>query len=129
MSADVRCGRCGSYRRRSSDPFHWNEESVAGLVIGYLCPDCQTSEEHIEAEVNVTLSPPSEHRAVKVEGREGLVKLIYALIASYPTPDVLRAKADKLAKARTDEQATEMVRLMRSLADRMESGELYEDEQ
>ena len=38
----------------------------------------------------------------------------------------MRAKADRLAAARKD--MPELVRLMRTIADDMESGELYEDE-
>lgn len=128
MKDDVRCSRCRSYRRRSSNPFHWNEDYIAGLVIGYQCPDCQTAEENLGAEVNLVLNPPDTHRALKMDAHDNRVKFIYGLIDAYPTPEVMRAKADTLAAARQDEQASEVVRLMRTIADDMESGELYEDE-
>jgi hypothetical protein len=120
-----KCRRCGKRYRGHAG---WNEDYVAGLVAGLLCPDCQTAEENLGAEVNLVLSPPSGRRAVKMNGSDDMVKLINGLVDTYPTPEIMRAKADRLAGARKDLQASEMVRLMRTLADDMDSGELWEDE-
>jgi hypothetical protein len=54
-------------------------------------------------------------------------RYITGLIRTYSTPKIMRRKADLLAAARPD--AAELVRMMRSIADEMESGELYEDGQ
>ena len=50
--------------------------------------------------------------------------LIETLPRMYPTPDAMREAADRMANARQDQLASEIVRLMRRLADAMESGEL-----
>lgn len=50
MSATViRCDRCGRRCRRMGD---WNATVKRGVVVGFLCPDCQTPEEKAEALVN-----------------------------------------------------------------------------
>jgi hypothetical protein len=126
MSAKVvKCYRCGK-RHRGQDG--WNEDYVAGLVIGHLCPDCQSSEENLGAEVNLVLNPPSDHRAVKMKTSNDTVKLIMGLINVYPNEGLMRSKADLLEQRRKDSQAFEMVRLMRTIADAMESGELLEED-
>ncbi len=48
----IRCARC---RRRYRNPHEndgWNATVKRGVVIGYLCPDCQTPEENAEAAIN-----------------------------------------------------------------------------
>ncbi|MFN3007399.1 hypothetical protein ACK12G_29380 [Mycolicibacterium wolinskyi] len=120
----VKCSRC---RKRHRGQDGWNEDYIAGLVIGYVCPDCQTSEESIGAQVNLVLSPPSQRRALKLTEEGAFAEFITRLADAYPDPVLMRSKADTLAAARKDEQATEMVRLMRRIADDMESGELWED--
>jgi hypothetical protein len=61
----ARCMSC-SRRCRSSDATAgtWNKESIAGLVIGVLCPDCQTVEQDLEAQVRQVLDPQSQHKKV-----------------------------------------------------------------
>lgn len=50
MSAKVcRCERCGRRMRSSAG---WNMTLEAGVIVGYLCPGCQTPEENAEAEIN-----------------------------------------------------------------------------
>ncbi|MBU3751064.1 MAG: hypothetical protein FGM52_11555 [Mycobacterium sp.] len=96
---------------------NWNVEYIAGLEIGVLCPDCQTPEESLGAEVNLVLSPPSQWQNLNMNSDGAIEKFIEALLSSYPTPDVLRTKARVLARARKDPQASEMVRFMRHVAD------------
>ena len=49
MSTVTRCTRCGR-RLRSGDG--WNIVFSQGMITGYVCPTCQTPEEHAEAEIN-----------------------------------------------------------------------------
>lgn len=44
-----RCERCD---RRYKGRGDWNVTVVAGVVVGLLCPSCQSIEENAEAEVN-----------------------------------------------------------------------------
>ncbi|RFZ42681.1 hypothetical protein MSS4_04646 [Mycobacterium marinum] len=122
MSAKVqRCTRCGKRHRNQPD---WNVTYIAGLEAGLLCPDCQTAEEHVEAEVNLATEDYSGWQAVKPDTDEGFTRrLIEGLLRSYNSPERLRLKADQLAAARNDRQASEMVRLMRTLAD---DGDIWE---
>ncbi|NDJ91469.1 hypothetical protein [Mycolicibacter kumamotonensis] len=50
MSAMIRCDRC---RRRYRGHGEWNATARQGVIVGYLCPDCQTPEENAEAEINL----------------------------------------------------------------------------
>jgi hypothetical protein len=119
----IRCVRC---RKRQRSPEGWNVDYVAGLVIGYVCANCQSAEEDLGAQVNLVLSPPSGWSALNVaaEGERGIRQLVDALTRTYPTPGTMRARAEQLVAARRDEQASEMARLMRWLADDMEADEL-----
>lgn len=50
----IRCSRCGRrYRDHHSDAQEWNLTASAGIVVGYICPGCQTPEEDLEAQVNL----------------------------------------------------------------------------
>lgn len=50
MKTVVKCARC---RRRWRGGDDWNCTWKGGRPTGeFLCPDCQTPEEHIEAQVN-----------------------------------------------------------------------------
>jgi hypothetical protein len=122
MGKVMRCDRC---RKRHRGQPNWNTDYIAGIVIGYICPDCQTAQEHIGAEVNQALSPPEQHRAIKLSTEDDSVRFVYQLIETYPIPEIMRRKADRLAAARPD--LSGVVRLMRRIADDMESGELYDD--
>lgn len=50
--------------------------------------------------------------------------LIETLPAIYPTPEAMREAADRLANDRHDQLTSDIVQLMRWLADAMESGKL-----
>ncbi|MBU3750611.1 MAG: hypothetical protein FGM52_09185 [Mycobacterium sp.] len=117
----IKCCRC---RKRCRNSDRWNVEFVAGLEVGYLCPNCQTDEEHLGAEVNLAMG--TTQRMTQTDGSD-IGKIICELVNSYPTETVMRAKADRLELARSDPMARQMVMLMRRIADDMETGELYED--
>ena len=128
MSTKVQeCCRCGKRHRGQSG---WNEDFIAGMVAGVICPGCQTSEDHIEAEVNLTLDPAAKDRyELNPTDDDGWERVIYGLIDTYPTAEKMRAEADRLGAARKDTNASTMVRLMRDLADGMESGDLWEEDE
>lgn len=47
----IRCSRCRTkvkVKRAES----WNATFSEGVIAGYLCPRCQTPDEHLEAEIN-----------------------------------------------------------------------------
>ena len=44
-----RCNKCGK-RWRGQDG--WNVDIIAGLEAGYVCPNCKTSQQDLEAELN-----------------------------------------------------------------------------
>ena len=46
------CDRCGRRARSLARMHDWNVIVEFGSVTGLLCPDCQTAEENLEAEVN-----------------------------------------------------------------------------
>lgn len=43
------CGRCGRRYRGRGD---WNATMREGVIVGLLCPRCQSPEENAEAEIN-----------------------------------------------------------------------------
>ncbi|MFJ2272302.1 hypothetical protein ACIOHO_39660 [Streptomyces sp. NPDC087849] len=48
-----RCSRCGrACWEAAEDASRWNGEVDQGILVGLICPECQTPEEHIGAEVN-----------------------------------------------------------------------------
>lgn len=47
----VECARCGKVEF-AGNADRWNVVFNMGRVAGFLCPDCQTAEEDIEAQVN-----------------------------------------------------------------------------
>ena len=118
----IRCSRCGK-RWRGQDG--WNTVYIAGLLVGHECPQCQTVEEDLEAQVNLVLNPPAEWATGDLSTDEDRQNYVRQLITRYPTPKIMRHKADLLAAARTD--VADIVRVMRRIADHMESGGLYED--
>jgi hypothetical protein len=123
----MKCYRCRT-RCRNNNIKLWNVEYVAGLELGMVCPQCQSNEENLGAEVNLALGTTQGIRQSRVENATDLTAYIYQLLDAYPTPEIMRNKANKIAAVRTDTQAAEVTRLMRRLADEMESGELYDDE-
>jgi hypothetical protein len=119
----MRCTRCG---KRCRNYEGWNSDWIAGMEVGLICPGCQTAEEDLGAQIREVLDPPSQWSSPP-SGREGIVKVIDALARQYPTPIVMRHKADLLIRARKDGPAQEIVRLMRTIADSMETGELWDE--
>ncbi|KFI55256.1 hypothetical protein [Bifidobacterium callitrichos] len=69
MSRVVKCSRCRRrFRENAADAAQWNVVFKAGRVTGYLCPDCQSDEERLEAQVNeATLD--YAHGAILPDGR------------------------------------------------------------
>jgi hypothetical protein len=103
---------------------------IAGLDAGYICPNCQTADEDLEAELNLMLGRSEVAREIQVNGPEDLTadkvaEIVDSLVSTYPTPEVMKDEASQLARARGD--GFWMVGLMRMVARDMESGELYED--
>ena len=48
-----KCSRCRRrFRMNAADNDLWNVVFKDGRVTGYLCPDCQTDAEDLEAQVN-----------------------------------------------------------------------------
>jgi hypothetical protein len=43
------CSRCG---RRPRDDTGWNVALEDGYAVGFICPECQTAEESVQAELN-----------------------------------------------------------------------------
>ncbi len=116
----IKCYRCD---KRCRNPEFWNVEHVAGLELGAICPSCQTVEEDLGAEVNLAMGSTEglrDHPIDNLKTMDGLMCYLDHLVAAYPKPDMMRAKADKIAAVRTDQNAIEIVRLMRILADAMD---------
>lgn len=119
-----RCSRCG---RRVRNYNGWYVEMIAGIEVTYICPGCQTIEEDLEAELNLVLGRSSVAKWITIKSindltDERLTEIIESLIRTYPAPEVMRDKANRLARAYGNQFW--MVRLMLSVADDMESGEL-----
>jgi hypothetical protein len=122
-----RCSRC---RKRMRNPKGWNVEMIAGIEGGYLCPGCQTVEEDLDAELNLTLGRSAVGKEITVNSfndltTEVLTKIVDGLIRTDPTPEIMRDKADRLARARGDRFW--VVGVMRWTADGMASGVLFDD--
>jgi hypothetical protein len=122
-----RCSRCN---KRMRNPQGWNVEMIASIEAGYLCPGCQTVEEDLDAELNLTLGRSTVGKRIKVNGPEDLTtdvltEIINGLVGAYPTPEIMRDKADRLAQSRGDRFW--MVGIMRWTADGMESGALFDE--
>ena len=120
----VQCRTC----KKTGRPTRlWSEEFVAGLSLGAQCPACVTAEDQVEADVNAVFSSPDTFRAKRITSEDEFVNYVYRLLDLYPTPQIMRAKAAKLAAARSDEGADKVLTLMHRLADDMESGALYDE--
>lgn len=47
------CSRCGRrFRETAPDADGWNGTYIKGVLVGAICPTCQTPEENAEAEIN-----------------------------------------------------------------------------
>lgn len=121
----IRCDRCRRRLRNTAEA--WNATFIAGLVVGYLCPTCQTTAEDLEAELNaITNDYAVVSPGASSSGEDLIEQVVRGLVSTYPTPEVMRSKAGALLAARNDLQASEMARLMGMVADDMESGALWE---
>lgn len=124
----IRCMRCA---RRCRNDSGWNVQFIAGLECGVVCPTCQTLDEDLEAELNLITNHPSgwgvvaPHDGTDTDRTRFLTEVVERMVNAYPTPEVIRDKAGQLAAARKDDRATAMVKLMREVADDMESGALW----
>jgi hypothetical protein len=108
----------------------WNVEMIAGIEAGYLCPGCQTIKEDLGAELDLTLGRSSAGEVFTVNSAkdltpERLTMIIDGLIRAYPTPEIMRDKANRLAQARGNRHW--MVEIMRMTADDLESGALFDE--
>lgn len=68
----VRCERCGRRHRGSND---WNVALKDGIVVGFLCPACQTPQENAEAVINeatLDYGLDSTHRVTGAPRTDGL---------------------------------------------------------
>ena len=79
--------------------------------------------------MNAAIQPLSTWRQPEPPpGSDGVMMLAHTPARSYPTPEIMRRKADQLAAARKDVLAAEgkdvsqVVELMRAVAHDMESG-------
>jgi hypothetical protein len=113
----IRCKRCGK-RQRNNDG--WNSEFIAGYLIGYLCPACQTPEEDIEAAVREVVDDYSGCHQLPFN-KDTLYEWADRYAEAYKTPDVLRAKANELLSARP-ELAKGPVALLKAVAADLEAG-------
>ena len=74
----VECARCGKVEF-AGNADGWNVVFNMGRVAGFLCPDCQTAEEDIEAQVNEATIDYSKTAAVN--SLTGLLELFRPLWA------------------------------------------------
>lgn len=117
-SVPEQCKRCG--KRMPSNPDwskDWNITWVASYATGYVCPDCQTDDEDLEAQVRDEVDPPLE--VIHINDEATFDRYQQMLLRSYPTPELMRSKSDELEAARPD--CALPVALMRSLADYLET--------
>lgn len=122
----IKCNRC---RKRMRNNTNWNMVWVASYYVYHLCPNCQTPEENIEAEFREITG---ETQGLKVwpagwaHDPEKFEQYVHMLIDAYPTPEVMRSKANELATWRPD-CVEGPVKVMRRLAEDMEAGDLWEE--
>ncbi len=63
----MKCSRCQRRYRGQGD---WNATVERGVIVGVLCPDCQTPDENAEAEINAaTLDYKRDQAGVSRAGR------------------------------------------------------------
>lgn len=72
---NITCNRC---QKRYRNEGEWNTVFHAGRIAGYVCPDCQTAEEHVEAVVNETLTD--------YDASEEIIGVTEALLADVLNP-------------------------------------------
>lgn len=126
MTTISKCYRC---KRSGIDRSDWNIEHIAGYEAGAVCPTCQSPDENAEAFMNDAIGNPQLQNATVLRPRESgdsFYDYVNALVNTYPTPEIMRARALRLAVARPDLLGGP-VKLMHLVADGMESGELFEE--
>ncbi|WP_336879883.1 hypothetical protein [Rhodococcus globerulus] len=52
VAGEHKAARCRRCNRRYRGKGEWNCVASRGVIVGYLCPRCQTPEENAEAEIN-----------------------------------------------------------------------------
>lgn len=72
----VKCLRCGKTEVVAKADY-WNAVFDEGVITGFLCPDCQTQDEWLEAEVNEALTDFS--KAIEVHNIDELLDLFRPL--------------------------------------------------
>ncbi|MEE8727436.1 MAG: hypothetical protein SOI04_07885 [Bifidobacterium thermacidophilum] len=66
----LKCGKCGRrFRERAFDAECWNVTLHAGIITQVLCPDCQTPEQDMEAQVNEAMLDYSRNPAGQIIAR------------------------------------------------------------
>ena len=83
-----RCNRCG---RRWRGQNGWNVDMIAGIEAGYLCPGCQSADEDLDAELNLTLGDPRATGSV-VNGPEDLTDDVFDRDRQRPSARVSGAR-------------------------------------
>lgn len=68
----VKCLRCGKTEVVAKADY-WNAVFDEGVITGFLCPDCQTQDEWLEAEVNEAVTDYS--KVVEVHNLDELLDL------------------------------------------------------
>ena len=63
----IECMRCGR-SELAGNAENWNTVFDQGAIVGHVCPDCQTDEEDIEAQVNDALMGYSKLKLVRTLG-------------------------------------------------------------
>jgi hypothetical protein len=70
MSKALKCSKCGRrFRERAFDAEFWNVELHAGIITQVLCPDCQTPEQDMEAQVNEAMLDYSRDASGRIIGQ------------------------------------------------------------
>ncbi len=62
----MKCSRCQRRYRGQGD---WNATVERGVIVGVLCPDCQTPDENAEAEINAATLDYERDPSGRITGR------------------------------------------------------------
>jgi len=123
VSKVERCYRCGKrYRGTESHLDTWNVEYIMGILIGRVCPDCQSPEENAEAEIDMVLEDHSGAEEIIFDPADDdeLRQITRRLMESYKTPEALRHAANRLEAACQRDDAKLMVLIARHVARHMD---------
>jgi hypothetical protein len=61
--------RCTSCRKVCREMYGWNMDLKSGVVVGFLCPTCQSPEENAEAEINMATLEYARDPLGRIVGR------------------------------------------------------------